>query len=122
MEWCTNSKFSFSFIEKTDILKEIKNLQVNKASQYSDILTKLNKNNSNLLVDFIFTNLSNSITESTFPSLLKLANITPVHKKDNKTSKNRYRPVNILSNISKTYGRFIFKQMSKYFEPFLSKF
>ena len=55
MEWCTNSKFSFSFIEKTDILKEIKNLQVNKASQYSDILTKLNKNNSNLLVDFIFT-------------------------------------------------------------------
>ena len=122
MEWCTNSKFSFSFIEKTDILKEIKNLPVNKASQYSDILTKLNKNNSNLLVDFIFTNLSNSITESTFPSLLKLANITPVHKKDNKTSKNCYRPVNILSNISKTYGRFIFKQMSKYFEPFLSKF
>ena len=40
-ERCTNSKFSFSFIEKNHILKEIKNLQINKATQDSDIPTKL---------------------------------------------------------------------------------
>ena len=32
----TNSKFSFSYIEKNGILKEIKNLQINKATQDSD--------------------------------------------------------------------------------------
>ena len=41
----TKSKFSFSFILKNDILREIKNLQTNKATQDSDIPTKLIKNN-----------------------------------------------------------------------------
>ena len=31
-ERCTNSRFSFSFIEKKNILKEIKNLQIKKAT------------------------------------------------------------------------------------------
>ena len=84
--------------------------------------TKVIKNNSDLVVDFIFTNLNDSIAQSTFPSLLKPTNITPVHKKDSKTSKYHYRPVSILSNISKIHKRFMFKQMSKYFEPFFFKF
>ena len=36
-----------------------------------------------------------------FPSKLKLANITPAHKKNSKSSKENYRPVSILANISK---------------------
>ena len=32
-ERCTYSKFSFSFIEKNDIFKKIKDLQINKATQ-----------------------------------------------------------------------------------------
>ena len=55
-------------------------------------------------------------------SLLKLANITPAHKKDSKTSKDHYRPVIILSYISKIYERFMSKKMAEYFEPFFSKF
>ena len=53
---------------------------------------------------------------------LKNAIITPVHEKGTKTSKDHYRPVSILSNISKIYERFIFKQMSEYFESILSKY
>ena len=33
-----------------------------------------------------------------------------------------YRPVSILSNISKIHERLLFKQISEYFEPILSKF
>ena len=58
--------------------------------------------------------------QSVFPLKLKLANITPVHKKNSKSSKENYRPISILSNISKVYEKF--KQMSEYFEPFLSKY
>ena len=57
-----------------------------------------------------------------FPNSLKNAIVTPVHKKDVKTSKDNYRPVNILSNISKIYERITFKQISEDFEPILSKF
>ena len=60
-ERCTNSRFSFSFIEKKYILKEIKNLQIKKAPQDSDIPTKLIKNNSDLFVYFIFANLNDFI-------------------------------------------------------------
>ena len=70
-----------------DILKEIKNLQINKATQDLDIPTKLIKNNSDLFVDLILTSLNGSIAQSTFPSLLKLANIIPVHKKTRKHQK-----------------------------------
>ena len=53
---------------------------------------------------------------------LKNAIITPVHKKGAKTFRDNYRPVSILSNISEIYERLMFKQISEYFEPILSKF
>ena len=53
---------------------------------------------------------------------MKNAIITSVYKKSTKTFKDNYRPVRILSNISKIYERLMFKQISEYFEPILSKF
>ena len=40
-----------------------------------------------------------------FPSDSKLADVTPAFKKKSKTSKDNYRPINILPNISKIYER-----------------
>ena len=53
---------------------------------------------------------------------LKNTIITPVDKKDAKTSKDNNRPLSILSNISKIYERIISKQISEYFESILYKF
>ena len=44
------------------------------------------------------------------------------HKKGAKTSKDNYRHVSILSNISQIYERLLYKQISEYFEHILSKF
>ena len=57
-----------------------------------------------------------------FFKLLENAIITPFHIKGAKISKGNYRPVSILSNISKIYERLIFKQISEYFKRILSKF
>ena len=38
---------------------------------------------------------------------MKMADITPMHKKDDKTDKSNYRPVKILSTISKIFERII---------------
>ena len=56
------------------------------------------------------------------PTSLKLANITPVYKRGSKNSKENYRPVSILPNISKIYERCLFKPISNYFENIFSKF
>ena len=57
-----------------------------------------------------------------FPTTLKLANIAPVYKKGSKNSKENYKSVSILPNISKIYERCLFKPMSNYFENTFSKF
>ena len=57
-----------------------------------------------------------------FPDDLKLADVTPAYKKKSKTSKDNYRPVSILSNISKVYERCIYDQIQNYFDQILSKF
>ena len=110
--------FSFSQVERHEIMKEINNLKTNKTTQSTDMPTKRIKENSDIFEDFIFGNYKKFY----FPNYLKNAIITPVHKKGAKTSKDNYRPVSILSNISKIYERLLFKQILEYFEPILSKF
>ena len=118
----TNLYFSFSQIGHDEIMKELNNLDTNKAIQNTDIPTKLIKENSDIFANFIFENLNNCISHSIFPTSMKNAIITPVHKKGPKTSKDNFRPVSILRNISKIYEGVMFKQMSEFFEPILSKY
>ena len=54
-------------------------LQSNKATQNTDIPTKLIKDNADIFAEVILISLNKCIEESVFPSKLKLANITPVH-------------------------------------------
>ena len=114
--------FRFSQNERDEIMKEINNLETNKATQSTDIPTKFIKENSDIFGNVVFRCYNNCIFYSIFPNSLKYAIITPVHKKGAKTSKDNYRPVSILSKISKIYERLMFKQISEYFEPILSKF
>lgn len=63
-----------------------------KASQDFDIQTKVIKSNSYIFIDdrcFIFWSLGTSV----FPQSMKLANVTPIHKKGNHSEKDNYQPV-----------------------------
>ena len=82
-----------------------------KEHQQSDIATKILKQNSNYFVEYFYQNMNQSISKSIFPSDLKLADVTPVYKKNSKNPKNNYRLVSILSNISKIYERCIYDEM-----------
>ena len=46
--------------------------------------------------------------EGSFPSLWKLANVQPVHKKNAKDDKTNYRPISLLSICSKIYEKIVF--------------
>ena len=53
---------------------------------------------------------------------MKYADVTPIHKKDDKTDKTSYRPISILPNLSKVYERLMYTQISPYFDSVFSKF
>ena len=72
--------FSFSQVERDEIMKEINNLKTNKATQSTDIPTKLIRENSDIFGDFIFGNYDNCVSYAIFPNTLINAIITPVHQ------------------------------------------
>ena len=119
------SVFTFNYISKDDIMTEIKYLDVNKANKASldnDIPTKIIKENVDIFSNFIFQSFNNMIDVCIFQKSLKLVNITHVFKKGPKNSKEYYRPISILQNISKIYESCLFKPISNYFENIFSKF
>ena len=59
--------FNFSEVDQKQIEKEILKLDVNKASQSSDIPIKVLKENSDIFSNFLCNSFNNSIKLSTFP-------------------------------------------------------
>ena len=51
-----------------------------------------------------------------FPDKLKITKVIPIHKKDDKTQLENYRPISILPAISKVIERVVFDQMHDYFQ------
>ena len=117
-----NCIFSFREVSFKEIETEIRLLKLNKAAQYSDIPTKIIKENSDIFSNFICKSINNSIKSSIFPSCLKHADVTPLHKKCIKSLKENYRAVSILPILSKVFERSIFKQMSGFFGDTSSKY
>ena len=80
-------------------------MKTNKASGPNSISTKIlklfKKEFSKPLSDII--NLS--FNQGVFPNLLKITNVIPIHKKGDKLDCNNYRPISLLSNISKIYEK-----------------
>ena len=114
--------FNFIEVDQKQIEKEILKLDVNKASQSSDIPIKVLKENSDIFSNFLCNSFNNSIKLSTFPEILKHADITPLYKKGKKDIKGNYRPVSILPNLSKIFEKCMFEQMSQFFENIFSKY
>ena len=75
------SYFSFSAIEKVDVLRETKNLNKKKAIHDDDIPVKILKDYANSFAEHICIFYNNSTTSSKFPLFLKIVNVTPIFKK-----------------------------------------
>ena len=118
-------KAQISFCSKEvsieEIQKEILNLNYKMASQNSDAPAKIIKENCDIFGKVLCFFINDSIKSFTFPSCLKEADVTPIHKKDKKDKKENYRPVSILPVLSKIFERIMFTQMSTFFEDIFNK-
>ena len=59
--------------------------------------------------------MNQSLCTGIFPDKLKVAKVITLYKKDHNISFGNYRPISLLSSISKVFERFGFKQLYDYF-------
>ena len=76
------------------IKKQISSLDKRKPTTYNNITKSLMENYD--IISPVIANIYNeSKSKSEFPTSVKLADLTPAHKKDERTIKDNYRPVSI---------------------------
>ncbi|KAG5666625.1 hypothetical protein PVAND_014641 [Polypedilum vanderplanki] len=109
---------SFVFEEVTPVLIQniISSLPTKSSTGYDNISTNLIKN-VNELASIHLSNIFNlMISEGTYPNGLKTSLIVPIHKGDNKSNINNYRPISLLPCVDKIFEKIMFGQMSNWME------
>ena len=94
------------------LLKKLKNSRSTSLDELDNFCVKLAADIIDRPVHHIITL---SLLSSRFPSCWKLSKVIPLHKKDSPLECKNYRPVAILSPLSKILERIVFEQFYDYF-------
>ena len=109
------SKFTFTPVTMTDVIKVINGLKT-KASRGIDMISnKLLKIVKNEISEPLTIIINQALNNGVFPKPLKIAKVIPLFKKDQDFLFNNYRPVSILSSLSKVFEKIMFMQIYNYF-------
>ena len=104
-----------------NLYNEILLLNPSKACPKDSIPPNVIKHHCDIFALKLHIDFNISIDTGIFPTNLKLADITPVHKKGDRTDKTEYRPVSILPAISKVFEKLLFHQINDFMNPKLSQ-
>ena len=111
-------KFSFKPVPVKSVERIIKNIPKNRAAGVEIHLHILKQ--SGFTYQMLTDCINDALSQGIFPDSLKLANITPVHKKDEATDKENYRAVGALPLFSKIFEKVIYDQLNPYLEKYLN--
>ena len=111
----TQSRLNSICFEEDDILKTIRNLNVDKAHGH-DISIRTLKICDSVVVEPLSIIFKNCIDSGIFPNLWKKSHIIPTHKKNDKCCISNYRPVSLLPICGKIFERIIYNPVYLYLE------
>ena len=78
----SNKTFSFGLVSSDTIFKEVLYLDAKNATHRNDVPAKTVKANADLFSIFVSNAFNESVISGKFLSVLKLADVKPVHKKN----------------------------------------
>ena len=110
-----NCEFHFAVISNDTILKKISKIKPNKALGLDNISGKLLKDTATVVTPFLNLIFNLSLAEGIFPSDWKNARVSPIYKSGSRDECSNYRPISVLSTISKIFEKIVFDQMNEYF-------
>ena len=114
--------FDFVHVTPNDVKSCIVNMDSKRSTGYDGIPIKLLKVGTDPLSMIISELINMSIDEWAFPDLLKYAEIAALFKKLDRLCKQNYRPVSILTALSKVFEKIYCPQLTSYFDCLFSKY
>ena len=103
--------FIFDYPTAEEIIKHIQNLKPKSSSGYDQISSKLLKEIGPIISQHLCLIINQSLCTGIFPDRLKLAKVIPLFKKGDKLLFENYRPISLLTAISKIFERVVFNQL-----------
>ena len=98
-------------VTEQEIQDVISTLNINKACGHDLISHKMLKNTVQSVAKPLCLLFNRSLNEGLYPDNWKIANVTPLFKKGDKSEVSNYRPVSLLSCCGKLFERLVFKHL-----------
>ena len=115
-------KILFNNTSRNDFKRNICKLVPRKAGIENVIPTKILIGSGDIVCGYLFNIYNTSKEENKYPQSLKQADVTPIHKKEDRTLLKHYRPVSLIPIVSKLFERDMSNQILIYIDKFLSPY
>ena len=111
-----------SFIQLicAEVLEELKAVDPKKACGPDNISGRILEEVADVITPSICRICNLSLSSGVFPDQWKLANVNPVHKKDDPTLAENFRPISLLCIISKIFERCVANHCRHFLSPQIS--
>ena len=119
MEKTRGQTFEFSHIDPSLVLHEIKKLNSTKKTSDPVPVDKLKLVAESCYKEISY-HINNATDENIFPDNLKKADVSPIFKIGDSHIKKNFRPISVLSTLSKVFERLMLSQMLPFLRPSLS--
>ena len=110
----TNARIDNIETTELEVKRLLTQLNAHKATGPDGIGNWVLKHCSNTLCKPLTVLFNKCLADGVFPRTWKLANVSPVYKKGSKSDKVNYRPISLLSNMSKVLEKIVFKRLYEY--------
>ena len=97
-----------------EILNVITSLNINKAVGHDNIPACFLKTAALVIAPYLCILIDYAFNTGIFPDNCKIAKVIPIHKNGDKNDANNYRPISILTCVSKIFEQMIHKRISSF--------
>ena len=105
----------FEKVSETNVMQIINNLPNKTSCGFDGISTIVMKSIKHVILKSLTLIINQIINTGVFPNKLKIAKITPIFKKDDRTLFTNYRPISLLPIFSKVIEKVICIQINDFF-------
>ena len=117
----TPASFSFHAVSEDEVRREILRLDGTESTAVGDIPAGMLNSTIYIHASILTKILNLSLRTGCFPDDLKVAEVSPIFKKNDDLEKENYRPISVLPHMPKAFERIMYTQTESFMEDKLSK-